>query len=354
MITVQAFINIIDWRLHTMKRVILNPIKVDKVVEKVDNSVHTNNAENDDLSLQSQAELEINYDDLYDNTKDESTHEEKDNHIEKYSINTKCLISLKAARVSKEIGTPFAVAKWNRKEKRISELDNIYTLSKKIKYNEYKQGIRIGFLRSSDSFQYDHCNIHDPNQVVGVVNDIFPIRKRKGLTQRKVGYLKLNESTDTKEFYVEVTKTRNMLWLILYALIIAAIVLCLHSFISSGWSLDWDNLSFSKTAISEVDVVNELGIMHQGEVILKDGQAAIGLIGNSASGVSYKVEIYEAATNEALYESSIIAANEGLQVIEVTKPLSPGRHPCDLICEAYKDGSYLGQIQSQLVLIVEQ
>ena len=52
-----------------MKRVILNPIKVDKTVEKVDNSVHTNNTEADDLNLQSQAELEINYDDLYDNKK---------------------------------------------------------------------------------------------------------------------------------------------------------------------------------------------------------------------------------------------------------------------------------------------
>ena len=47
MITVQAFINIIDWRLYTMKRVILNPIKVDKVVENVDNSVHSNNIEAD-------------------------------------------------------------------------------------------------------------------------------------------------------------------------------------------------------------------------------------------------------------------------------------------------------------------
>lgn len=337
-----------------MKKVILNPIKVNRAVEKVDGPAHLNNEELSGLSVYSQAEAEseFDYDDLYDNTNYESVKD--DDHIEKYNINAGCLISLKAARVSKEIGTPFAVAKWNKKEKRINELDNIYTLSKKIKYNEYKQGIRVGFLRSSDSFQYEHCNIHDPNQVVGMVNDIFPIRKRKGLTQRKVGYLKLNESTDTKEFYVEVTKARNMLWLILYTLIIATIILCLHSFMNSGWNLNWDNFSFSKIAVSEMDVINELGIMHQGEVILKDGQATIGLTSNSASGVSYTVQIHETNTNETLYESDLLAANEGLQVIEVTKPLSPGRHPCDLICEAYKDGSYLGQLKSQLVLIVEQ
>lgn len=89
-------------------------------------------------------------------------------------------------------------------------------MSKKIKYSEYKQGIRLGFIRSADSFEYDTCDVYNEKQIAGVVNDRFPIHNKKGFNQKKVGYLKLAEDTSTEDYYVEVTKSRGILWMILW------------------------------------------------------------------------------------------------------------------------------------------
>lgn len=114
-------------------------------------------------------------DSLYDDAEQEIQSIWKAEDIKEYNFDTTGLVTLKAARMSKEAKAPFAIIKNGNKKKKASEFDSIYAMSKKIKYSEYKQGIRLGFIRSADSFEYDTCDVYNEKQIAGVVNDRFPI-----------------------------------------------------------------------------------------------------------------------------------------------------------------------------------
>lgn len=294
-------------------------------------------------------------DSLYDDAEQEIQSIWKSADIKEYNFDTTGLVTLKVARMSKEAKAPFAIIKNGNKKKKASEFDSIYAMSKKIKYSEYKQGIRLGFIRSADSFEYDTCDVYNEKQIAGVVNDRFPIHKKKGFNQKKVGYLKLAEGTSTEDYYVEVTKSRGILWMILWALIIVALVLLLNNLNMGGWQFDWDNLNFYKTEVEKIYTVDQLGITHRAEVTLRDGQAGLELVSDTVGGLEYQIRIYDTQdeTGEPIYESGILKAGTAMPTIEISKAMSTGEHTCRIECDVYRDtGVYIGQFTSQFNLLV--
>ena len=342
---------------HTsMKQVILKQLNMEKYKRReLEEQPDTSDQEpSQDGGNDQQLGLEFS-DSLYDDAEQEIQSIWESKNIPEYNLDTKGLVTLKAARMSKEAKAPFAIIKNRDKKARATEFDDIYEMNSKIKYSEYKQGMRLGFIRAADDFQYDNCNVSDERKIVGVANDRFPIHKKKGFNQKKVGYIKLAENTDTKEYYVEVTKSRGVLWMILWALIIVALVLLLNNLNMGGWQFDLDNLNFYKTEVEEIYTVDQLGITHRAEAALKDGQVGLELMSDTVEGLEYQIRIYDTQdeTGEPIYESGILKAGTAMPTIEISKAMSTGEHTCRIECDVYRDtGVYIGQFTSQFNLLV--
>lgn len=339
-----------------MKQVILKQLNMEKYKRReLEEQPDTSDQEpSQDGGNDQQLGLEFS-DSLYDDAEQEIQSIWESKNIPEYNLDTKGLVTLKAARMSKEAKAPFAIIKNRDKKARATEFDDIYEMNSKIKYSEYKQGMRLGFIRAADDFQYDNCNVSDERKIVGVANDRFPIHKKKGFNQKKVGYIKLAENTDTKEYYVEVTKSRGVLWMILWALIIVALVLLLNNLNMGGWQFDLDNLNFYKTEVEEIYTVDQLGITHRAEAALKDGQVGLELMSDTVEGLEYQIRIYDTQdeTGEPIYESGILKAGTAMPTIEISKAMSTGEHTCRIECDVYRDtGVYIGQFTSQFNLLV--
>lgn len=342
---------------HTsMKQVILKQLNMEKYKRReLEEQPDTSDQEpSQDGGNDQQLGLEFS-DSLYDDAEQEIQSIWKSEDIKEYNFDTTGLVTLKAARMSKEAKAPFAIIKNRDKKARATEFDDIYEMNSKIKYSEYKQGMRLGFIRAADDFQYDNCNVSDERKIVGVANDRFPIHKKKGFNQKKVGYIKLAENTDTKEYYVEVTKSRGVLWIVLWALIIAALVILLSNLNMSGWQFNWSNLSFYKTEVQDIYTAEEIGITHRAETVLRDGQASLELMSDTVEGLEYQIKIYDINGIEKtqIYESDMLKAGEGITTIKIDQALSNGEHTCQIECDVYRDtGVYIGQFTSQFNLLV--
>lgn len=358
-----------------MKQLFACPVKVKKHVEIVDNVRHKIEVKDsneiqvepfegwyDEAPAADQNEDNLFIEDFYSEDyrgKSQIEVEVKNtDHFKQYTFDTDYLITLKSARMSKEAATPFVVLKTGDKKSKATELDTIYRTDKKIKYSEYKQGIRFGFIRVSDSFRYAKYNLEKTQQLVGVVNDEIPIRKKKGFNQKRVGYIKLSEGTSTEDYYVEATKSRGILWMILMTLVIAALVILLCGYDWGGWHFNWDGLTAYKTSITDVQEQNQLSINHEADVELnEDGFINLGLTSDGEDDLQFKVRIYCGAIEEdnLIYESDKLMTGAGLEKIEPhgLGDLKAGNYTCIVLCEVFKDsGSFIGTLESHFILKV--
>lgn len=356
-----------------MKQLFACPVKVEKRVEMVDNVRLRDDVKDsneiqvdpfegwyDEKPPEDQSELfstEEFYSEGHEGKSQIEVEIKNTDHFKQYAFDTDYLVTLKAARMSKEATTPFVVIKTGDKKSKATELDTIYRTDKKIKYSEYKQGIRLGFIRVSDSFRYARYNMEKTQQLVGVVNDEIPIRRKKGFNQKRVGYIKLTEGTGTEDYYVEATKSRGYLWMILMVLVMAALVVLLSGHDWDGWHFNWDGLTAYKTSITEVQEQNQLSINHEADAELVDGLISLGLTSDGEADLQFKVKIYCGAIEESnlIYESDKIMAGAGLEKIEPhgLNDLRAGNYTCAIICEVYKDtGSFIGTLESHFILKV--
>lgn len=340
-----------------MKQVILSPVKIEKHIEKT-----TSNPETKEIGYSE--ELSTTADDgfsEFDYPMDyEDEHEVKNTDpYDKYTISSEHYMTLKEARVSKEIKTPFAIIKGQGKKSKVTEYDNIYRTDKKIKYKQYRQRSRLGFIRSADDFRYSTIKLHydlpPDERIVGMLNEEIPIRKKKGFNQKTVGFMKLAESADHEDYYVEVIRSRGILWMILTALIIAALALILNGHDWSNWHFNWDSLAVYKTTVSEIQTENLIEINHRAEVNLEGNSLRLELTSNQVGATEYKVKIYigDDATGQQIYESEKLSAGTGLGTIEVTgtEGLQPGSYTCTIKCDVYKGlGGYIGSLESHFTI----
>ena len=236
-----------------MKKVFLSKVKVEMHLELVDNVRHKVEIENtNDIQIDpfegwydeepSSTENEMFNDNLYEEDyrgKSKVEIEVKNtDRFDQYIFDSDYMMTLKSARMSKEVKTPFAVIKTLDKKSKAEDIDTIYRMDKKIKYSEYKQGLRIGFVNATENYKDVHINLDKTKKLVGIVNGDIPIRKKKGILRKKLGYIKLSEGTSTEDYYVEVTKQRNILGIILMMLVIITLCTCILKMDMSDWEFD--------------------------------------------------------------------------------------------------------------------
>lgn len=335
-----------------MKHVILSPVRIEKHMEKDYNTSTSQVPISESL-------MDDSIDNLIYNVDYDYKHEVRNtDHLDKYTLSGKHYMTLKEARVSKEIRTSFAVIKGKDKKRKVSEYDNIYRTDKKIKYKEYRQQARLGFIRGADSFRYSNINLKREDRLVGVLNEEIPIRKKKGFNQKTVGFIKLAEATDYEDYYVEVTKSRGILWMILTALIAAALMILLNGHDWSNWQLNWDSLTAFKTITTELTKEEALmDINHRASVDLEGNILNLDLVSVEVANRQFKIKIYvgDTASGVLLYESTRLEAGAGLETIEIQdiSGLKPGSYNCTLICDVYKgSGRYLGSLENHFTLEV--
>lgn len=277
--------------------------------------------------------------------------------LEPYTLSTDYMMSLKEARRSKEIKTPFAIAKRQDRKSRPSEFDSIYRTYKKIKYSDYRQGIRLGFIQSSSVLKNTYINNKNSNKFIGIANQDIPIRKKKGFNQKKLGYIKLQEGTDTQDYYVEITQNRGILWMILTFLITATLVVLLHNINWNNWHIDWRNLTAFRSTISEFTEQSSMSIYHQSKARLDGSTLRLELTSDHVDGQKYKIKIYLGAPSAEtlVYEGKQLEAGASIPSIELNNigHLEPGTYNCVIVCDVYKStGRYLGALESTFTLEV--
>lgn len=344
-----------------MKQVFLSPVRIETHLEKTISG--TEMKEIDEVLGHSEASSDTCNDGFndFDYPVDYEDIQEVKNTdaYDKYTISSEHYMTLKEARISKEIRTSFAIIKYRGKKGKATDYDNIYRTDKKIKYKQYRQRVRLGFIRGARDFRYSNIKLHydlSPDKsIVGILNEEIPIRKKKGFNQKTVGFIKLSEAADYEDYYVEVTRSRGILWMILTALIVIALALLLSRHDWSSWHFDWNSLTAYKTEVSEVQTENLMEISHRAEVDLEGSSLRLELTSNQTVATEYKVKIYigEGTSGQQIYESEKLPAGTGLETIEVTgtENLDPGSYTCSIQCEVYKElGGYLGSLESHFTM----
>lgn len=332
-----------------MRKLFLMPVKIDSYVETVDKQPGPFDDWEESKPETSQTEENgIFTDDLYEDNKHIERTVKNTDRFKQYNFDTSYLMSLKGARVSSEIKTPFVILKHWNKGKRISEFDTVYRTDQKIKYNEYRQGVRLGFIRAADKFKYAHYNLDKTQQVIGIVNDEYPIRKNKGINQRKVGYIKLDQGSDLEDYYVEVTQSHKFIWMILItiALLLVMIKPAMQALpdIESiqNWKFNSETFSLNNSYMIEVQITCK------SEVELTEGTIDLGIETSGEDNLQYKTKIYlkDEASGQLLYEGSLITVGQGQGIMELEgiEDLAPGEYDCTAAFEIYRDASAIEKI----------
>jgi hypothetical protein len=86
--------------------------------------------------------------------------------------------------------------------------------------------------------------------------------------------------------------------------------------------------------------------------VLRDGVVNINLTSDSNDGITYIAKLYD-NDNNLLYESSEMEAGEGLNNISLDKIPDNELTECTLICDSYRNGNYIGSVESTLELKVK-
>lgn len=333
-----------------MKHIVLSPVKVETHIEKITDTSSSQAPQDEGL-------MDECFDDLlYGDSRVMEQEVKNTDLFDKYTISSEQYMTLKEARVSKEIKTPFSVIKGQTKTSKVTEYDNIYRTDKKIKYKQYRQGFRLGFIRGADNFRYSNINLKKDSELVGMLNEEIPIRKKKGFNQKTVGFMKLSEGTDYKDYFVEVTKSRGILWMIVTALIVAALLILLHGHDWSGWHFNLDGLTAYKTITTELTKEEVLmDINHRASVDLEENKLNIDLKSNEVTNRQFKIKIYVGNDTDGvlIYESGMMEAGESLETIEIREEenLEAGNYNCTIICDVYKgSGGYLGSLESYFTM----
>lgn len=279
---------------------------------------------------------------------------EKDNSIkdyDRYNFDIENVISQKEARTMIEEKRPFIVSKVGER-KVLESKDIVYHTTPKMKINTMgnKGIVRLGYILADQQPKKIKVK-RDLKKYKGIIENEFMILKKRPLNTKKIGYLKLDESTDREDIYVEVVTSRGVKWMLALCGILG--VLCLVGFTmkNNDWHLNMNGLTIYKTEERIDYTESELKISLNATPVLKDGKANLKLTSEKADGISYVPTIYD-EKDRILWEGEELQAGEGVDFITPEVELGVGEYDCTLKCESYRNGSFLGIVESDFVLKV--
>ena len=268
-----------------------------------------------------------------------------------YSFDYDFSVTHKQARTMTEEKRPFVVAKNGKKKSIAEEIDTIYHPAVKMKIED-KSVQRLGFVLADDKAKQFKLKDKKKKNFKGIISDEYLILKKKPFNTKKVGYIKLQESTETKNLYVEVVQGRGYGWLIAFLGILCVLGLIIFTRDYKDWHFNLDGLTIYKTKEVTEYKESELEISLNATPVLKDGYVNLNLSSEPVDGITYIARLYT-EENELVYESEELKAGEEVDKIELITELLVGEHECTLICETYRNGNYLGTLESNLVLQVK-
>jgi len=272
-----------------------------------------------------------------------------------YSFDYEYLVTHKQARTMIEEKRPFIVSKLGTKRNVVEDTDNIYHTVPKMKIED-KSIQRLGFVLADEKVTKFRLKDKKKKRYKGVINDEYLILKKKPFNTKKIGYIKLQESTRQKDLYVEVITNRGYKWLAALLLILGLTGLYINTKDWEGWHINLDKLRIYKTEEITEYKESELVISLNGTPVLKNGFININLSSEYTENITYVALLYD-ENNNLIYESDEINAGEGISKIEETELkgiMTTGEHECILICESYRNNNYIGSVESDLVLNVKE
>lgn len=125
-----------------------------------------------------------------------------------YSFDYSFKVTAKQARTMIEEKRPFIILKLGKKRNLVEEIDNIYHTSPKMKIED-KSIQRLGFVIADEKQRQFKLKDKNKAHYKGVIDGEYLILKKKPFNSKKVGYIKLQESTQQKDLYVEVITNRG-------------------------------------------------------------------------------------------------------------------------------------------------
>lgn len=400
-----------------------------------DDSMYNNEAPN--TSEQSTDEFG---EELYKSASTQETERRNTDEFIQYNIEFNRKVSSKEARTSIESRLPFVVdkadfksfsdqktSKKTKKSTIIRETDSIYKLQAKMRKSglsnelERKSQERIGFVEVTKTPQLDRSFNNDSkstrsksktkqlDKIVGLLNEKFIIRKKKGFNKAVVGYLPVElseiqtldsfnitdeeiqtgETTRAKaenitayndrlykqqkllekevqrnnevQRYVEVIEDRGVghfIFLIALLIVIGFIInTLLNSPLADGWSRD--GLNLIKTEEQTIMEESNLELSMNATPTLKNNELNINLTSVEVEGITFTVEIIDKETKVVVYKSEELPSGAEIEQIEINNSLYENNtdenefRQATVRCETFKEGKYLGEIEQDIEIKIK-
>ncbi len=317
-----------------MKYVILRPMNS---LYDTKTRPNRNTDKNSDVKIENNETINYFDDSMYDRSSCLIDNEEDD--LEHYQFDTDNMVSYKAATLSGETCYPFAVIKTTDKKSVPCTKDTIYKIVNKRK-DTSKDFVSLGFLDVSD--KYKPFKKFDNDEIVGIVNEEFVIRKNKGFNKQSIGYLKLKEEDTYKEYYVQLVCNRNWWWLFQTVVITIATIVIIGS-------IDWNYAKIETNTIitkaysmvssawysmMETDIID---VSYNRDVYVYDNNISLGVNTNAVDNMEYVVDLY--IDNSLIYRSDLIKTGEALDEIILPSPptLQTNKQNGRLVIKLYKN-----------------
>lgn len=367
--------------MQNIKKLILHPFKIKEYTDQVSNV-------REKIVLENKNELPVeaftgwydeqqssepqptegvpNFDaDMYDEDYREHSHtnvqvKNTDNITERFDFDSKYMMTLKAAKLSGRVKSPYIILKTMDKSSEVAEIDTIYRTDPKLKYNEYKQNVILGFILGGDKLQNIRYNPKHSDKYVGTVNEDFPIYKKRPFGSKRVGYIKLSESSPTEDYYLAVMKKRNPLLIIPYIAITLALLIIFTQtnwgMIGEGFQKDIENLKNIGSAVTDVMTIHDWSVYHEGNAVVgDDGTVVLNLKTTDFYKAHYKVFLY--IDDVEVFMSEELDAGASLDSIKVPmlNNLEAGDYTCKLVCKLYETiGIPLLEVSNYMIITVPE
>lgn len=300
--------------------------------------------------VQEKEETDIFDDSFYDNIPADNIVSNIDDFT-KYNISLDQAVTHKEARTDTEERKPFIISKTKSNKNSVDWQDTIYKSTSKMKITD-RDVQRIGFIIANKKPKEIKLKERRKHKYRGIANDSFLIYKKKPFNFKKIGYLQLRESTNTKDLYVEVIANKGYKWLVYLLVFMMTIGLYFSLKDWEGWHFDISKLKLYKISEMTEYKENDLSVTFNAAPVCRDGKVNIGISSEYIEDINYTIELYD--ENESLiYESNRINSGDTINEIELTQIPATGSHSCILKCHSYKNNRYMGSIESNLTLDIQ-
>lgn len=283
-----------------------------------------------------------------------------DSLTDRYNFDSNYMVTLKAAKLSGKVKAPYIVMKTMDKSSEVKEIDTIYKTDAKLKYNEYKQNVILGFILGDDAFRTIQFNPKHMDKYVGTVNEDFPIFKKKPFNSKRVGYIKLSENNPNEDYYLAVVKKRKPFAFVPY--IVAALVTLIiltqtnWGMIGEGLKKDIEHLKNIGSTVTEVMTVHDWSVYHESKAVVgSDGTVVLNIKTSEFLNTHYKVFMY--IDDAEIYASEELESGASLDSINVPilNNLESGEYTCKLVCKLYETvGIPILEVSNFMTIVVPE